>query len=135
MITATITVSGAIYPLMQATLRRSSGSAQLDCQIVGKHALSVGDAVVMSVSGYDPINATVTDSSPSDRVTTLSATVAVASGVGTYSPGRIQFRSTGMLRGEIDFDALPGDTCQGVAIREITTTIGASSAWFTEVRF
>ena len=130
----TLSIAGSVLPVAQVTLRRSAMAAELSLQLAGPHNLSVGDAVLLNAGGV-VINGTVTDSTPGARLTTATADVPTSTGAGVYAPGRIQFRSSGTVRGDLDFSILPGDTHAGLPIVELTHTIGSRSAAFTEVRF
>ena len=131
---AHLTIAGFAMPVTQATLRRSADSAQLTLQLVGYQSISIGAAVALSVDGV-AVSGAVVEFSPADRSTSCTVSVAAASGSGVYAPQQVHYRSTGMMRGDVDFSVLPGDTHAGMAIREATHTIGAASPTFTEVRF
>ena len=137
MTTATLTINGTRYPLNQATVRRDADPprASLDCQIVGPHAFSVGDAVLFEVSGAAAMAGLIETATPDARMTRISAELTAASGVGAWPPGPVQYRSTGLLRVELDFDIHPGHTWQGSRIKSVTHTIGAGAPWFSELRF
>jgi hypothetical protein len=132
---AYISIAGIDYPLAQVTVRRSADAASIDFQIAGRNSLPALAAVVLSVDGFSNITGTLSESAPSDRITTGRASVTPATGAGAFEPGPILFRSSGTIRTAVDFDVLPGDTYFGMAIADVTSTIGASSSWFTEVRF
>ena len=132
---AFISIDGVDYPLAQASVRRSVDSASIDFQIAGRHNLPPLAPVVLSFDGFSNITGTMSDSETGDRITTGRALVTPATGSGAFAPGPILFRSSGTLRTAVDFDVLPGDTYLGMAIAEVTSTIGAASPTFTEVRF
>ncbi len=132
---AYLSIEGIDYPLTQATVRRSVDSASIDFQIAGRHNLPALAAVVLSVDGFSSIAGTMAESAPGDRITTGRALVTPSTGSNTFQPGPIQFRSSGTVRTTVDFNVLPGDTYFGMEIADVTSTIGASSPWFTEVRF
>ncbi len=131
----TLTIAGQARPLKQATLRRSVDAAELNLQLVGPQTMTTGDSVSMVVSGGPTITGTVSESTSGARITSATVDVAVAIGSGTYSPARVHFRSTGTVRGDLDFSIKPGDTYNGIEIVEVTHTIGTASSSFTEVRF
>lgn len=135
MIRATIRVDGVDYPLLRATLRRSVDAASLYFQVSGRHSFGIGDSVSLAVDGFSDIAGTITESSTRDRTTQAEASVTPTLGAGVYAPASIQYRSTGAVRASMDFNVLPGDTLSGVEIVQLTTTMGANSLWFTEVRF
>lgn len=132
---AFITISGTAYPLTQVTLRRSRTEASLSFQVVGQRLFAIGAAVLLSVEGFTDISATLTDSTPGEKSTTGSADLAIVSGTGEFDPAQILYRSNGVTRTPIDFDVLPGDTWLGIEILSTTSTLGAASPAFTEIRF
>jgi len=132
---AYLTIAGVDYPLAQVTVRRSVDSASIDFQLAGRYSLPALSSVVLSVDGFSNITGTLSESGPGDRITSGRALVTPATGSGAFSPGSILFRSTGTIRTAVDFHVLPGDTYIGRVIAEVTSTIGAASPWFTEVRF
>jgi hypothetical protein len=132
---AYLSIAGVDYPLTQVTVRRSIDAASIDFQIAGRHNLPSLSAVVLSVDGFSDIAGTLEDLSPGDRFTTGRASVTPTTGTDAFQPGPILFRSSGTVRAAINFDVLPGDTYFGMVIADVTSTIGSSSPWFTEVRF
>lgn len=131
----TLNIAGQILPLKQATLRRSSSAAELIIQIVGSPSIPGGSSVLMSISDGTTIFGTVSEIVTLAGFTTITASVEVEIGGGLYAPRTVHYRSTGVVRGDIDFSVLPGDTHYGLTINEVTHTIGTSSPAFTEVRF
>ncbi len=132
---AYLSIDDVDYPLTQVTVRRSADAASIDFQVAGRHNLPVSSAVVLSIDGFADITGTLDNSAPGDRITSGRALVTPTTGSGTFSPSAIQTRSSGMIRTAVDFDILPGYTYYGIAIIEVTSTIGAASPWFTEVHF
>jgi len=132
---ASIAIAGIVHPLAQVTLRRDPESAELSAQLAGYWTIALGAACVLSVDGFADIAGTITESEPGKNVTRIVAAVAAASGTGEYAPARIQARGSDVVRADLDFGVLPGDTLEGLSIASVTSTMGASSPWFTEVRF
>lgn len=130
-----LTIAGQVRPLKQVTLRRSADAAELSLQLVGLQVLAPGAAVSLAIAGGPTITGTITESTTGERISTASASVAAASGTDVYAPSRVHFRSTGTVRGDLDFSILPGDAYNGIEIAEVTHTIGTESPAFTEVRF
>lgn len=89
----------------------------------------------MVVSGGPTITGTMSESTSGARITSATVEVDAAIGTGEYSPAQVHFRSTGTVRGDLDFSVKPGDTYEGIEIAEVTHTTGTSSSSFTEVRF
>lgn len=131
----TLIIDGQVLPLKQATLRRSVDAAVLSLQIVGPHTLAAGAAVSMAVSDGLTITGSIGESTSGVRITSATVEVDAAIGTGEYSPTRVHFRSTGTVRGDLDFSVKPGDTYNGIEIAEVSHTVGTASAAFTEVRF
>lgn len=131
---ATLTIAGTAMQLQQVTLRRSADAAELDMQIAGRPDIAVGAAVAVVIDGVS-IEGVVASFTPAARSINCVASVTPATGSGVYAPDHIHSRSSGTLRGDIDFSVRPGDTFSGLVIRSCTHTLGASSPAFTEVRF
>lgn len=128
-------IASVDYPLNQVTLRREADWGTLNFNLAGEHAIAEGAACIFSAEGFADIAATVSLSVASQRGTSVSADLAPAVGLGDYAPERVQFRSSTTVRGDLDFSVLPGDTHEGIPIIAVTSTMGAASPWFTEVRF
>lgn len=130
----TLTIAGVTTPLTQVTLRRSADAAEMSLQMVGHQSPAVGAAVTLTV-GDVVVSGLVASINPGARSTACTASVTTDTGAGVYAPRQIHYRSTGTVRGDVDFSVLPGDTYSGLIIREVTHTIGTTSSAFTEVRF
>lgn len=132
---ATISIDGSDYPLVQVTVRRDLNGGEVSAQLAGYHMIDAGLACLLTIDGFSVISSTTASADIGDRTTLITATLATATGSGEYSPERIHYRSSRTIRGDVDFDVLPGDTHNGIQIDSVTHTICADSAWFTEVRF
>ena len=131
---ALLTVDGLSMPLTQATLRRSADAADLSFKLNGLQAVSVGAGIVLTV-GAAVVSGVVDSVSINAASTDCTATVTPATGAGTYAPAHIHYRSNGMIRADVDFAVLPGDTHAGMIIKTLTHALGTSSPAFTEARF
>lgn len=131
---ASLSIEGVPIPLVQVTLRRSLDRAEMTLQLAGWQSVSIGDAVLLAVAGVE-IAGIVSSVDTGLRSTGCTATVTPATGSGEYAPARIQAMSSGMVRGDVDFSVMPGDTYAGIGIAEVTHTIGANSPAFTEARW
>ena len=129
-----LTIAGEPVPLAQITLRRSMDAGAMDLQLVGHRNIAIGAACSLLVDDLE-ITATVTASSPGERLTTVSASLPAEVGAGLFAPSYQLSRSNGGIRAPLDWRVLPGDTYQGMIIASCTHTMGAKSPWFTEVRF
>jgi len=132
---ATMTIGGVDYALILITIRRSVGVATMDFKLFGRHSFSVGTNCTFKVAGLANIHADIVSVSSTDRSTTILADITPSSGAGIYDPVQIQYRSSNVIRGDLCFATLPGDTYAGRVIQSVTSTLGAASVWFNEVRF
>lgn len=132
---ASIIIDGTYYPLIQATVRRDENGGEVSAQIAGYHMIDSGLTCMLAIDGFDLISSITASADIGYRSTVITATLETVSGSGEYAPARIHYRSSSTIRGDLDFDVLPGDTHNGITIASVTHTIGAESAWFTEVRF
>lgn len=131
---ASLTIDAAAMPMTQVTLRRSVDSAELVAQIYGSHDLTLGAAVVGVIDGITIVGV-IADYSSTGMSTSITVAVEPEIGVGIYAPKHVHVLSSGMVRGDLDFGILPGDTHKGMVVKNVTHTLGIESPAFTEVRF
>ena len=132
---ASVTFAGTAYPLIQCTLRREQDYGTLDIVLAGNHAIAVASTCVLSTSGAADISGTVASVERTTASTAVRVDLAASTGSGQYAPAKVQYTRSGAVRADLSFSVLPGDTYNGTVIDGITSTLGASSPSFTEVRF
>ena len=130
---ATLTIGGDPIPLNQVTIRRDLIGGEMSLQIAGYHDISAGAECALTVATDQPIVAAVTDSTPGQRLTSVTAALPLTTGSSTFNPAEILIRGDFGVRAPLDFTVLPGDTFGGIEITRVTHTMGASSSWFTQV--
>ncbi len=132
---AEMSIGGVDYPLVQITIRRSVDVATMDFKLAGRYQFAVGTNCTFKVEGLDNIYADIVSSDMADRTTIISADITPTTGSAVYDPVQIQYRSPGMIRGDLCFATKPGDTYAGRVIKGVTSTLGMLSPWFNEVHF
>jgi hypothetical protein len=131
----TLTVDGLPLPLVQVTLRKDATGITIDAQVAGIASIAVDAVCALSVDGVEIASATVAESTPGARITSLSATGDAVVGSAEFEPVSVLYRNDRGIRTVLDFTVAPGDTWQGIEITGVTSTIGSTSPGFTEVRF